>query len=127
MHTPHSDHRNYEFSSFCTETCKASNLTAIPNEVAYRVPDQIRPGVVATPACGDGHHLAISAVCQVDMTWKVEEQCVQSKYRQFYKGVCMCVCVCVCVCVFVCVCVCVRVCTCVYVCVWGYGWVDGCK
>ena len=118
MYTPHADHRNYEFSQFCTETCKASNLTAMSIELAYNIPGQIRPGVVASPACVDGHHIAISAVCQDDMTWKVEEQCVQSKYRYNYTrvwvgvwvwvgvGGCVGVCACVCVGVWVCVCGC---------------------
>ena len=66
-------------SCFCAETCKPSNLSAISDDLAYKIPGQIRPGVVANSVCGDGLHIAISAVCQDDTTWKVVEQCVQSK------------------------------------------------
>jgi hypothetical protein len=63
----------------CTETCTASNLTAVSEDVAYTIPNEIRPGAVATsPRCREGYHVTVSAVCQDDRTWRVEEQCVQS-------------------------------------------------
>ena len=30
--------------------------------------------------CGEGYQVAISAVCQDDRTWRVQEQCVQSEF-----------------------------------------------
>ena len=62
------------------ETCRASNLTAVFEDVAYYIPNKIRPGVIATsPRCREGYHVTVSAVCQDDRTWRVEEQCVQSE------------------------------------------------
>ena len=69
IHKPHSP-----------ETCTVSNLTAVSEDVAYTIPNKIRPGVVATsPRCREGYHVTVSAVCQDDRTWRVEEQCVQSE------------------------------------------------
>ena len=62
------------------ETCTASNLTAVSEDVAYTIPNKIRPGAVATsPRCREGYHVTVSALCQDDRSWRVEEQCVQSE------------------------------------------------
>ena len=67
-------------TSHTTETCTASNLTAISDDIAYTVPTEIRPGTVVGTHCGEGYQVAINAVCQDDRAWRVHEQCVQSEF-----------------------------------------------
>ena len=67
-------------TSHTIETCTASSLTAISDDIAYTVPTEIRPGTVVGTHCGEGYQVAINAVCQDDRTWRVQEQCVQSEF-----------------------------------------------
>ena len=65
-------------TSHTIETCTASNLTAISDDIAYTVSTEIRPGTVVGTHCGEGYQVAINAVCQDDRTWRVQrvEMCV---------------------------------------------------
>ena len=82
-------HTHHSHSLYTIGTCTISNVTAAFHDISYTVPTEIRPGTVVGAHLGESRQVAISAVCQDDRTWRVQEQCVQSEW-----GVCVCVCVC---------------------------------
>ena len=72
-------HTNYPHYLYTIETCTTLNLTAAFHDISYTVPTEIRPGTVVGAHLGEGHQVAISAVCQDDRSWRVQEQGVQSE------------------------------------------------